>query len=69
MDKCPIASLVCMGQICLDIILEKYTCATVDVHQQVMKVDILGTDDLVSSLCVCVCVCVRACVCVCVCVN
>ena len=42
-------------QICSDIFLEKYTCATVDAHQQILKslVDILNINDLVSSLCVC----------------
>ena len=57
-DKCP--SIINLGQTISDLlghILEKYTCATVDVHQQIMKakVDILNTNDLVTSLCVCVC--------------
>ena len=55
MDKYP--SIIILGrqfQICSDIFLEKYTCTTVDVYEQIMKaqVDILSTNDLVSSLCV-----------------
>ena len=55
MDKCP--SIIILGQTIsamLRHILEKHTCATVDVHQQKVKVqvDILSTNDLVISLCV-----------------
>ena len=38
MDKCP--SIIFESdnfRFCSDIVLEKYTCATADVHQQIMK--------------------------------
>ena len=61
MDKCP--SIIILGQTISDLLgynfgeVNKYhsRCATVDVHQQMVKakVDILSTNDLATSLCLC----------------